>query len=78
MYGKFYHLSIIGNFPTTIRFIPTRNDEEMKWWNNGIIAFHAIICQYLQQEKKLFLSAFTIKTISVADYHQTWRQHEHF
>jgi hypothetical protein len=45
MYRKFYKLLIVGNSHPTILFIPTGNDGIMEWWNNGIIAFHAMICQ---------------------------------
>ena len=54
MYRKFYKLLIIGNSQSTILLIPTGNDGIMEWWNNGIIAFHAIICQYFQREKTPF------------------------
>jgi len=42
MYQKFYKLLIIGNPPPTILHIPNRNNGIMEWWNNEIIAFHAI------------------------------------
>jgi hypothetical protein len=32
-------------FQPTILLIPTRNDGIMEWWNNEIIAFHAVIFQ---------------------------------
>jgi hypothetical protein len=32
--------------PATHSLKSTRNNGIMEWWNNEIIAFHAIICQY--------------------------------
>jgi hypothetical protein len=45
MQRKSYKLLIIGNLQLTILHIPNRNNGIMEWWNNEIIAFHAVICQ---------------------------------